>query len=149
MTTQTAGPNKKVGLDRLYFFRLSRYFRDVFGEQGHPVRATISEMGPLLISRILNLNDAQAGVMALVFKIADDNGLLLLDLKDLQAMLQHVGDSAKDFQTPYGNISPASIGDDSARVNCYWSSRAATNFSASPRLTSTICCKPIPTAAGW
>jgi DNA helicase HerA-like ATPase len=82
----------------------------VFGEQGHPVRATISEMGPLLISRILNLNDTQAGVMALVFKIADDNGLLLLDLKDLQAMLQHVGDSAKDFQTQYGNISPASIG---------------------------------------
>jgi len=67
-------------------------------------------MGPLLISRILNLNDTQAGVMALVFKIADDNGLLLLDLKDLHAMLQHVGDSAKDFQTQYGNISPASIG---------------------------------------
>ena len=67
-------------------------------------------MGPLLISRILNLNDTQSGVMALVFKIADDNGLLLLDLKDLQAMLQHVGDSAKDFQTQYGNISPASIG---------------------------------------
>ena len=82
----------------------------MFGEQGHPVRATISEMGPLLISRILNLNDTQAGVLALVFKIADDNGLLLLDLKDLQAMLQHVGDSAKDFQTQYGNISPASIG---------------------------------------
>ena len=83
---------------------------DVFGEQGHPVRATVSEMGPLLFSRLLNLNDTQAGVLTLVFKIADDNGLLLLDLKDLQAMLQNVGDNAKQFQTQYGNISAASIG---------------------------------------
>ncbi len=83
---------------------------DVFGEQGHPVRATISEMGPLLLGRLLNLNDTQEGVLTLVFKIADDNQLLLLDLKDLQAMLQYVGDHAKDFQTQYGNISAASIG---------------------------------------
>jgi uncharacterized protein len=83
---------------------------DVFGEQGHPVRATISEMGPLLMSRLLNLNDTQEGVLTLVFKIADDNQLLLLDLKDLQAMLQYVGDHARDFQTQYGNISAASIG---------------------------------------
>jgi uncharacterized protein len=83
---------------------------DVFGEQGHPVRATISEMGPLLLARLLNLNDTQEGVLTLVFKIADDNQLLLLDLKDLQAMLQYVGDHAKDFQTQYGNISAASIG---------------------------------------
>src|SRR5271170_6981009 len=83
---------------------------DVLGEQGHPVRATISEMGPLLMSRLLNLNDTQEGVLMLVFKIADDNQLLLLDLKDLQAMLQYVGDHAKDFQTQYGNISAASIG---------------------------------------
>ena len=101
---------KKLGLTDFSFNGSPVTFWDVFGEQGHPVRATISEMGPLLISRILNLNDTQSGVMALVFKIADDNGLLLLDLKDLQAMLQHVGDSAKDFQTQYGNISPASIG---------------------------------------
>ena len=101
---------KKLGLTGFNFAGCPVTFWDVFGEQGHPVRATISEMGPLLISRILNLNDTQSGVMALVFKIADDNGLLLLDLKDLQAMLQHVGDSAKDFQTQYGNISPASIG---------------------------------------
>src|SRR6202046_4219502 len=85
-------------------------FWDVFGKQGHPVRATVSEMGPLLLSRILNLNDTQAGVLTLVFKIADDNGLLLLDMKDLQAMLQHVGEHASDFQTQYGNISAASIG---------------------------------------
>jgi DNA helicase HerA-like ATPase len=85
-------------------------FWDVFGEQGHPVRATISEMGPLLLSRLLNLNDIQSGVLTLTFKIADDNGLLLLDLKDLQAMVQYVGENAKQFQTEYGNISTASVG---------------------------------------
>ena len=83
---------------------------DVFGEQGHPVRATVSDMGPLLISRMLALNEIQQGVLSLVFKIADDRGLLLLDLKDLRAMLQHVGDNASEFQTEYGNISAASIG---------------------------------------
>ncbi|WP_310566914.1 DUF853 domain-containing protein [Hydrogenophaga sp.] len=83
---------------------------DVFGEQGHPVRATISDMGPLLLARMLDLNDTQAGVLNLVFKIADDNGLLLLDMKDLRAMLQHIGDNAKQFTTEYGNISAASIG---------------------------------------
>ncbi len=85
-------------------------FWDVFGEKGHPVRATISDMGPLLLARLLNLNDTQAGVLTLVFKIADDNGLLLLDLKDLRAMVQFVGDNARQFTTEYGNISTASIG---------------------------------------
>jgi DNA helicase HerA-like ATPase len=83
---------------------------DVFGEQGHPVRATVTDMGPLLLSRMLALNDTQQGVLQLVFKIADDHGLLLLDLKDLRAMLQHVGDHASEFTTEYGNISAASIG---------------------------------------
>ena len=83
---------------------------DVFGEQGHPVRATVSDMGPLLLARMLSLNDTQAGVLQLVFKIADDAGLLLLDLKDLRAMLQHVGDNASQFTTQYGNVSAASIG---------------------------------------
>jgi hypothetical protein len=83
---------------------------DVFGEQGHPVRATISDMGPLLLARMLALNETQAGVLNLVFKIADDNGLALLDLKDLRAMLQYVGDNAKSFTTEYGNISAASVG---------------------------------------
>lgn len=83
---------------------------DVFGQQGHPVRATVSDMGPLLLSRMLNLNDTQAGVLNLVFKIADDQGLLLLDLKDLRAMLQHVGEQASAFTTAYGHVSPASIG---------------------------------------
>jgi len=85
-------------------------FWDVFGEQGHPVRTTISEMGPLLLSRILNLNEIQSGVLNIVFKVADDNGLLLLDLKDLRAMAQFVGDQAEQFKTQYGNISAASIG---------------------------------------
>ncbi|GAB2819276.1 DUF853 domain-containing protein [Comamonas piscis] len=83
---------------------------DVFGEQGHPVRATISDMGPLLLGRMLDLNDTQMGVLNLVFKIADDNGMLLLDLKDLRAMLSYVGENAKQFTTDYGNISSASVG---------------------------------------
>jgi DNA helicase HerA-like ATPase len=83
---------------------------DVFGQQGHPVRATLSDMGPLLLARMLGLNETQAGVLNLVFKIADDQGLLLLDLKDLRAMLQHVGDHARQYTTQYGNISAASVG---------------------------------------
>jgi uncharacterized protein len=83
---------------------------DVYGEQGHPIRATVSEMGPLLLARLFDLNDTQSAVLSLVFKIADDQGLLLLDIKDLQAMLQYVGDNAAQFQTSYGNISAASIG---------------------------------------
>ncbi|MDL1862960.1 DUF853 family protein [Betaproteobacteria bacterium PRO7] len=83
---------------------------DIWGEQGHPVRATVSDMGPLLLARLLNLNETQEGVLALAFKIADDNGLLLLDLKDLRALLQYVGDNAAQFKTQYGNISAASIG---------------------------------------
>lgn len=83
---------------------------DVFGEQGHPVRATVSDLGPLLLARMLNLNETQAGVLQLVFKIADDDGLLLLDMKDLRAMCQDVGDNAAQYTTEYGNISAASIG---------------------------------------
>jgi hypothetical protein len=85
-------------------------FWDVFGEAGHPVRATVSDMGPLLLSRMLGLNDTQEGVLAVVFKIADDDGLLLLDMKDLRAMLQFAGDNAAQFKTQYGNISAASVG---------------------------------------
>ncbi len=101
---------KQLGLADFNFQGTPVVFWDVFGEQGHPVRATVSEMGPLLLSRILNLNEIQSGVLTLVFKIADDNGLLLLDLKDLRAMAQFVGDSAEKFKTQYGNISAASIG---------------------------------------
>ena len=83
---------------------------DVWGEQGHPVRATVSDMGPLLFARLLNLNETQEGVLALTFKIADDGKLLLLDLKDLRSVLQFVGDNAAQFKTQYGNVSAASIG---------------------------------------
>ena len=85
-------------------------FWDIFGEQGHPLRTTISEMGPLLLSRLLNLNETQYGVLNLAFKIADENGLLLLDLKDLRAMLDFTGKNRDQFTTQYGNISTASIG---------------------------------------
>ncbi len=85
-------------------------FWDVFGKLGHPLRATVSDMGPLLLGRMLNLNEVQQGVMSLVFKIADDNGLMLLDLKDLRAMVQNVGENSSKFTTEYGNISAASIG---------------------------------------
>lgn len=101
---------KERGLDEPEWSACPAALWDVFGEQGHPVRATVSDMGPLLLSRMLNLNETQQGVLQLVFKIADDNGLLLLDLKDLRAMLQYVGDNSSEFQTEYGNISAASVG---------------------------------------
>ena len=99
-----------IGIANFTFGASSVTFWDVFGEQGHPVRTTVSEMGPLLLSRLLNLNDTQTGVLTLVFEIADDNGLLLLDLKDLRSMLRYAGDNASSFVTQYGNISQASIG---------------------------------------
>jgi len=99
-----------LGVDAPAYAGSPAVFWDVFGEQGHPIRATVSDLGPLLLSRVLNLNETQSGVLALVFKVADDNGLLLLDLKDLRAMLQHIGDHAQELQTNYGNVSAASIG---------------------------------------
>jgi len=101
---------EKLNLKDFKFEGFPVVYWDLFGEQGHPVRTTISEMGPLLLSRILNLNEVQSGVLNLIFKIADDNGLFLLDLKDLKAMGQFVGDHAEQFKTQYGNISAASIG---------------------------------------
>jgi DNA helicase HerA-like ATPase len=99
-----------LGLEAPQWAGCPTTFWDVYGEQGHPVRATVSDLGPLLLSRMLNLNDVQEGVLQLVFKIADDNGLLLLDLKDLRAMLQHVSENAASFQAEYGNVSAASVG---------------------------------------
>src|SRR4029079_13511627 len=101
---------KLIGANEPRFAACPAVFWDVFAEQGHPVRATVSDLGPLLFSRILNLNETQEGVLALTFKVADDNGLLLLDLKDLRALLEYVGNNARDFQTQYGNISAASVG---------------------------------------
>ena len=100
----------KLGLAPFAYEGYPVTFWDLFGEQGHPVRATVSEMGPLLLGRILNLNDIQGGVLSLIFRIADDNGLLLLDLKDLREMARFVGDNAGQFRTEYGNISAASVG---------------------------------------
>ncbi|NCS66101.1 MAG: DUF853 family protein, partial [Betaproteobacteria bacterium] len=115
--SQAGGNNAKVteriaklGLTDHQYRASPVTFWDAFGELGHPVRATISDMGPLLLSRMLELNETQAGVLNLVFKVADDNGLLLLDLKDLRAMLQFVGDHGKEYTTEYGNISVASVG---------------------------------------
>ena len=101
---------KAIGADEPAYAACPAVMWDVFGEQGHPVRATVSDIGPLLFARILELNDTQEGVLALVFKVADDNGLLLLDLKDLRAALQYVADNAQQFQTKYGNVSAASVG---------------------------------------
>ncbi len=101
---------KDRGLDAPTPMQCPTTLWDVFGEQGHPVRATVSDMGPLLLARMLGLNETQAGVLNMAFKIADDNGLLILDLKDLRAMLQYVGENAKQFTTEYGNVSAASVG---------------------------------------
>jgi DNA helicase HerA-like ATPase len=101
---------KMIGCEMPAFAGCPTVFWDVFGELGHPVRATISDLGPLLLGRILGLNEVQQGVLAIVFKVADDSGLLLLDLKDLRAVLQYVGDNSAQFQTNYGNVSAASIG---------------------------------------
>jgi DNA helicase HerA-like ATPase len=115
--SQTGGNNPKV-VERAKELKIADFkgeacpvvFWDVFGEQGHPVRATVSEMGPLLLGRLLELNGTQEGVLNMVFKIADESGLLLLDLKDLRSMLSHVADNADQFKTQYGNVSAASAG---------------------------------------
>mgnify|MGYP000888652595 CR=1 FL=1 len=115
--SQKGSENPKI-IERVNLIHLTAHssqdfpvaFWDVFGKSGHPIRATVSDMGPLLMGRLFNLNDVQAGVLTLIFKIADDNGLLLLDLKDLRAMVQYVGDHASQFTTQYGNISKASVG---------------------------------------
>lgn len=100
----------QLGLQAPDFAASPTLFWDLFAEEGHPVRATVSDMGPLLLARLLGLNDTQSGVLELVFKVADDEGLLLLDLKDLRAMVQFAGDNAKTLTTRYGNVSTASIG---------------------------------------
>ncbi len=115
--SQPGGGNAKVA-ERVEMLKLEGFEHqgypvtlwDPFGEAGHPVRATVSDMGPLLLARMLDLNETQSGVLNLVFKVADDNGLLLLDLKDLRTMLAFVGENARQFTTEYGNVSAASIG---------------------------------------
>ncbi len=101
--------NKMLGIEPV-FEQFPATVWDVFGKQGHPLRATVSEMGPLLLSRLLQLNDTQEGVLSIAFKYADDNGMMLLDLKDLQALMQYVGESADELTLKYGNVSAASVG---------------------------------------
>jgi uncharacterized protein len=107
---KVAGRLQQLGITDFAFNASPATMWDVWGEQGHPLRATVSEMGPLLLSRVLNLNDTQEGVLNIAFKVADDNGLLLIDLKDLRALLTYVGENADDIKLKYGNVSPASIG---------------------------------------
>lgn len=101
---------KSLGIDSIAFAASPTIFWDLFGQQGHPIRTTISEIGPLLLAQMLNLNDTQEGVLSAVFRIADDQGLLLIDFKDLKAMLSYVSENATDLKAEYGNLSPASIG---------------------------------------
>ena len=101
---------KSLGIDTIAFAASPTIFWDLFGEQGHPIRTTVSEIGPLLLAQMLNLNDTQEGVLSAVFRIADDQGLLLIDFKDLKAMLSYVSDNATDLKADYGNLSPASLG---------------------------------------
>ena len=101
---------ERFGIDGFSFHGYPTRFWDIFGEVGHPVRVTVSSMGPVLLARLLGLTEIQTGVLNIVFKVADDNGLLLLDLKDLRAMLQFVGENRAEFTVEYGNVSAASIG---------------------------------------
>ncbi|WP_343683183.1 helicase HerA-like domain-containing protein [Acinetobacter baylyi] len=101
---------KSLGIESIPFAASPTIFWDLFGEQGHPIRTTISEIGPLLLAQMLNLNDTQEGVLSALFRIADDQGLLLIDFKDLKAMLSYVSENAADLKAEYGNLSPASIG---------------------------------------
>lgn len=110
MSDKMAARLKTLGFPEPKWAACPATFWDVFGEQGHPVRATVSDMGPLLLGRLLDLNETQQGVLAIVFQVADDNGLLLLNLADLRAMLQFIGDNASQLTTKYGNVSSASVG---------------------------------------
>jgi len=101
---------KLLGLPEDAWAAVPTMFWDVFGKQGHPIRATVSDMGPLLIAQLLDLNETQEGILSIAFVVADDQGLLLLDLKDLKAMLQHIANNAAELRTAYGNISAASVG---------------------------------------
>ena len=101
---------ERFGIDGFSFHAYPTRFWDIFGEVGHPVRVTVSSMGPTLLARLLGLTEIQTGVLNIVFRVADDNGLLLLDLKDLRSMLQFVGENRAEFTVEYGNVSAASIG---------------------------------------
>ena len=113
-------------------------FWDLFGEQGHPVRTTVSEMGPLLLARLMSLNEVQEGVLTIAFHVADKEGLMLLDLDDLQAMLVHIGERADELTLEYGNVVEARASARSSARCCSCAPRAATISSASRRSSSRI-----------
>jgi uncharacterized protein len=145
--TVAGKPHEKI-TERLQSIGITDYqqrgnpavFWDIFAKTGHPVRTTISDMGPLLLSNLLELNDTQSGVLYSCFKIADDNGLLLLDLKDLRAMLTWMGDEAKELQSEYGNIAPASIGAIQRQL-LVLEEQGADNFFGEPALQLEDLCK--------
>ncbi|RUM92708.1 MAG: ATP-binding protein [Thiothrix sp.] len=124
---------EKIGIEDYAFDQFPSVMWDLLGEQGHPIRATISDMGPLLLSRLLDLNDTQEGVLNIAFRFADDEGLLLLDLKDLRTTIKHIGKNRKDFQNTYGNVSTASIGAIQRRL-LVLEEQGADNFFGEPAL---------------
>ncbi len=124
---------EKIGFDDYGYREFPTVFWDLYGKQGHPVRTTISEMGPLLLSSLLELNDTQEGVVNIVFKLADDEGMLLLDLKDFRAMLNFVGQNAKELTMEYGNVSAASVGAIQRRL-LVLEQQGAKNFFGEPAL---------------
>ncbi|WP_322418495.1 helicase HerA-like C-terminal domain-containing protein [Mesorhizobium huakuii] len=123
----------QVKLDPYDFQEFPVIFWDLFGEQGHPIRATISEMGPLLLSRLMNLTDAQEGIMNIAFRIADEEGLLLLDLKDLQALLANIAERAEEISARYGNVTKPSVGA-IQRTLLVLEQQGAANFFGEPAL---------------
>ena len=133
---------RRFGIEDFSYKGYPVHFFDIFGEEGHPARITVSSMGPQLLSRLFHLTEVQSGVLSIVFRVADDNGLLLLDLKDLQAMLKYVGDNRAEFTTLYGNVSAASSG------RCLrLRTRAASISSANRNWISATLSAPIMTAA--
>ena len=138
-----AGDGRKALTDRAaaigMAYRPARFpvvFWDIFGEQGHPIRATVAEMGPLLIARLLALNPTQEGVLNVAFRVADEQGLLLLDLKDLRAMLQYVAGHAAELTTAYGNVAAATVGTIQRQL-LVLEAQGATSFLGEPALEIT------------
>ena len=127
------GRAKELGMADYAYSDNPVIFWDLYGEQGHPIRTTISEMGPLLLGRLLDLNDTQEGVLNIVFRLADEEGLLLLDLADLQSMLAYVADKAGELTTKYGNVTKASIGAIQRQVLAF-ESQGADRFFGEPAL---------------
>ncbi|MEI8150968.1 MAG: helicase HerA-like domain-containing protein [Hyphomicrobiales bacterium] len=139
---------KDIGMGEYQPDEFPAVFWDVFGEQGHPVRATISEMGPLLLSRMMDLNDVQEGVLNIAFRVADEQGLLLLDLKDLRAMLAFLAEHAGELTTQYGNISKATIGTIQRQL-LVLENQGATKFFGEPALALTDLMKKTSDGRGY